>query len=135
MNRSVAYRFRGRAVVLMMVAAMLVLAHPGAPAQAPASASKPDTAKAGNAENGKKIYKSDGCYQCHGYEGQGGAGTRIGPPSLPLPAFIAYVRQPKNQMPPYTSKVVSDAELADVYTFLQTRPKPPTAKSIPLLND
>jgi hypothetical protein len=36
-------------------------------------------------------------------------------------------------MPPYTSKVVSDAELADIYAYLQSIPTPPPASSIPLL--
>jgi ubiquinol-cytochrome c reductase cytochrome c subunit len=48
--------------------------------------------------------------------------------------LIAYVRQPKGQMPPYTSKVVSDAELADIRAYLASIPEPPPAKYIPLLN-
>jgi cytochrome c1 len=36
-------------------------------------------------------------------------------------------------MPPYTSKITSDAELADIYAFLQSLPHPPDAKNIPLL--
>jgi len=36
-------------------------------------------------------------------------------------------------MPPYTSKVVSDADLADIYAFLQARPQPPALDSIQLL--
>jgi mono/diheme cytochrome c family protein len=96
------------------------------------------SAAAGNAENGKRIFTSYGCYQCHGGEGQGSiqtAAPRIGPPSLSFPAFAGYVRQPTNQMPPYTSKAVSDSELADIYAFLQSRPVPPPVKSIPLLNE
>ena len=37
-------------------------------------------------------------------------------------------------MPPYTSKAVSDQELADIYAFLESIPAPPSAKSIPMLN-
>jgi hypothetical protein len=37
-------------------------------------------------------------------------------------------------MPPYTSKVVSDAELGDIYAFLKSIRQPPQVKSIPLLN-
>jgi mono/diheme cytochrome c family protein len=37
-------------------------------------------------------------------------------------------------MPPYTKKVVSDRELADIYAYLQSIPQPPAAKSIPILN-
>jgi ubiquinol-cytochrome c reductase cytochrome c subunit len=53
---------------------------------------------------------------------------------MAFPAFSKYVRQPTGEMPPYTAKVVSDQELADLYAFLQSIPAPPSAKSIPLLN-
>jgi mono/diheme cytochrome c family protein len=95
------------------------------------------SAASGNAQNGKRIYTSYGCYQCHGGQGQGSTQTaapRIGPPSLSISAFVSYVRQPTNQMPPYTSKAVPDSDLADIYAFLQSIPMPPPAKSIPLLN-
>jgi hypothetical protein len=38
-------------------------------------------------------------------------------------------------MPPYTAKVASDQDLADIYAFLLTIPAPPTVNTIPLLND
>jgi hypothetical protein len=38
-------------------------------------------------------------------------------------------------MPPYTAKVLSDKDLADIYAFLQSLQQPPTAKDIPLLNN
>jgi mono/diheme cytochrome c family protein len=90
-----------------------------------------------NAQNGQRLFRSYGCYECHGGEGQGSTqtgGSRIGPVRIPFPAFVAYVRQPTEQMPPYASKAVSDAELADIYAFLQTRPESAPAKSIPILN-
>jgi len=90
-----------------------------------------------NAQNGKRIYTSYGCYQCHGREGQGStqtAGPRIGPPAISVSAFASAMRQPTNEMPPYTSKVVSDSDIADMYVFLQSIPIPPPARSIPLLN-
>ena len=92
------------------------------------------SAPAGNAQNGKKIFESYGCYQCHGHAGQGGAGARIAPRPIAFTAFSRYVRQPTGEMPPYTSKVVSDQELADIYAFLQSIKQPPAAKSVPLLN-
>jgi len=93
------------------------------------------TAPAGNAENGKKLFASDGCYQCHGYQGQGATptGPRLGPRPLAFAAFSKYVRQPTGQMPPYTTKVVTDAALADIYAFLQALPAPPSVDSIPAL--
>lgn len=108
------------------------------PQASPASeaAPKSEAVPAGNAQNGKRIYTSYGCYQCHGYSAQGGtAGPRLGPNPISFSAFVKYTRQPTGQMPPYTSKVVSDSELADIYAFLQAIPKPPDPKSIPLLND
>jgi mono/diheme cytochrome c family protein len=99
--------------------------------------SRADAAPAGNAQTGKQLYVSYGCYQCHGRVGQGATqtgGSQIGPPPIPLSWFARYVRHPSGQMPPYTAKVVSDSELADIYAFLQTIPLPPAAKNIPLLN-
>jgi ubiquinol-cytochrome c reductase cytochrome c subunit len=76
-----------------------------------------------------------GCYQCHGNEGQGGvAGPRLAPaPMLAFRAFVTYVRAPRGEMPPYTAKVMSEQNLADIYAYLAARPQPPPLKSIPLL--
>jgi len=96
---------------------------------------KPSEAPAGNAENGKRLFNKNGCYQCHGREGQGSVmtGPRIAP-DPPAFEFIArYVRKPTGEMPPYTAKVLSDQELADIYAFLQSRPRPQTAKANALL--
>jgi mono/diheme cytochrome c family protein len=89
---------------------------------------------AGNADAGKKLYNAIGCYQCHGYEGQGGAaGPRIAPRPIPYPAFSRYVRKPTNQMPPFTEKVLSEMDVAHIYAYLQSRPAPPPVANIPLL--
>lgn len=105
-------------------------------AQAPAAAAPPSaqTAPAGNADTGRKLWVSYGCWQCHGYEGQGGAaGPRLSGRNLPLAGLTAYVRRPTNQMPPYTEKVVPNADLAHIHAYLQSRPAPPPVASIPLL--
>jgi len=93
------------------------------------------TAPAGNAQNGRKVFASNGCYECHGYEAQGATptGPRLGPRPLAFAAFSKYVRQPTGQMPPYTTKSLPDATLADIYAFLQSLPAPKAADSIPLL--
>ena len=119
------------ATALVFAAAALLLMAPWAQAQGSAQ-----SAPAGNADKGKQLFANFGCYQCHGREAQGGAaGPRIGPNPPAFPAFLRYVRQPANQMPPFTEKVVSDAELADIYAFLQSRTQPKPAKEIPLLNN
>ena len=99
------------------------------------SASRTDAAPKGNVQNGKRIYTSYGCYQCHGRAAHGGPGGRLAPNPISFSAFSSYVRHPSGQMPPYTSKVVSDSEMADIYAFLQSLPQPPAVKDIPLLND
>jgi mono/diheme cytochrome c family protein len=106
---------------------------------ATARAQQPDanTATAGNMQNGKKIFTSNGCYECHGLQGQGATqtgGARIGPPQLSLESFLSYVRHPMNQMPPYSSKAISDQDLTDIYAYLKSIPQPPKGKDIPLLN-
>jgi mono/diheme cytochrome c family protein len=75
-------------------------------------------------ERGRERYLATGCWQCHGYEGQGGAGPRIGPNPTPLRAFIAYVRAPTQEMPPYREKVLPDRDLADIHAFLAARRQP-----------
>ena len=98
-------------------------------------------AKSGNSESGKKLYIADGCYQCHGLQGQGGAsapvgsyGPRLAPPRIPVEALRAYIRRPTGGMPPYTAKVLSDAQVDDIYAFLKAVPAPKPVKDIPLLN-
>jgi mono/diheme cytochrome c family protein len=119
----------GRLVVVLGLTVAASIGAQTAPARQTASA-----APAGNAETGQKLYVSIGCWQCHGYEGQGGAaGPRLAGRLAPFAVFSIYVRRPTNQMPPYTEKVVPDTDLAHVYAFLQSRPAPPPVESIPLL--
>lgn len=104
-------------------------------AQGQSAARVSSASDVGKIEHGKQIFASSGCYECHGRMGQGSrfSGARIGPPPLDPAAFIQYVRQPAGQMPPYTSKVLSDAELSDIFLFLKSMPAPTSAKDIPLL--
>jgi mono/diheme cytochrome c family protein len=128
-NVSGAYRL---AAFLFFVLAALFLSFAVARAQQPS-----DNPPSGNAQNGKKLFMSDGCYECHGRQGQGAAQTgaaRIGPPQLSFDGFQTYVRSPKNQMPPYTAKALPDQDLADIYAYLKSIPMPAKGKDIPLLN-
>ena len=90
----------------------------------------------GDATKGKANFERVGCYQCHGHQGQGGReGPRIADPvPLAWPALQAWVRTTSGDMPPYTTKVLSDAELVDIYAYLQSVPKAPDFRSIPLLS-
>jgi mono/diheme cytochrome c family protein len=120
--------------LLLLLAATLV-ASMGAQTPAAPQASNA-AAPRGNAENGKKIFTAYGCYQCHNYTAAGGgAGPRLAPRSIPFPLFTKGMREPWNEMVPYTAKILTDQELADIYAFLLTIPAPPAVNTIPLLNN
>ena len=87
---------------------------------------------AGNAQQGKELYLSYSCYACHGYDGHGGAGARLVPMRMTVDRFTAYVHNPR-QMPPYSSKLLTDAQLADLFAYIKSLPASPDAKDIPLL--
>jgi mono/diheme cytochrome c family protein len=125
-----------RCLVSLAVAALMLAAGTVAQAKSAAQASKSDETPAGNAENGKKLFAKYGCYECHGREAQGGGynGPRLAPDPVPFSVVESYVRHPTGEMPPYTDKVVSDKDLADIYAFLRSEPEPPPVKSIPILN-
>src|SRR5215470_6729226 len=89
----------------------------------------------GNAENGKRLFLRDGCWECHGYAGQGSRdGARIANTSLNTQGFIRYVRRPTGAMPAFVEKVATDQELTDVWAYLKSMPAPKPVKEIPLLN-
>ena len=92
----------------------------------------------GSAERGKKLYMQQLCHTCHGTLGQGGdrgSGPKIYPNPFPFPAFVMQVRKPRQVMPPYAEKHVSDQDLADMYHYLFSTKPSPAAKDNPLLRD
>jgi mono/diheme cytochrome c family protein len=88
---------------------------------------------ASDAQKGKELYLKYSCYACHGYDGHGGAGARIVPLAMTVTRFTAYVHNPR-RMPPYTDKVLSDAQLADLFAYIKSLPVSPPADQIPLLS-
>jgi mono/diheme cytochrome c family protein len=96
-----------------------------------------DAALAASAENGKIAYVKHGCWQCHGLLGQGSVatsnGTVLAASPLSFEIFANFVRSANRAMPPYREAILSNADLADIYAYLQSIPKPPDANSIPLL--
>ncbi|MCU1341608.1 MAG: hypothetical protein JWN92_1031, partial [Candidatus Acidoferrum typicum] len=117
----------GGLLIFLIAATFLLL--PGSAARAGTTSPIPqeEKAPAGNIQNGKKLYISYGCFECHGRQAEGTSvgGPRLGPNPISFPAFSKYIRQPTGQMPPFTTKVTSGADLADIYAFLQSLPQPP----------
>jgi ubiquinol-cytochrome c reductase cytochrome c subunit len=89
----------------------------------------------GNADKGKQTFVEHGCWQCHGYAGQGGVtGPKLAPNPMPLAAMNVFVRNSNRAMPPYQKEILSDADLTDIHAYLQAIPAGKDYKSIPLLN-
>jgi len=92
-------------------------------------------AHANDIKAGRAGYIRFGCYECHGYVGQGGlmSGPKLAPSPVPLTAMIAYVRAPRGVMPLYSARIVSDQELGDIHAYLSSIAPPPAVENIPLL--
>ena len=96
------------------------------------------SALAADAARGKTLFTQKyGCYQCHGTEGQGSpvTGKQLAPNPLPYEALSAFVRTTSREMPPFKEVVLPEADLADIYAYLQSIKPGPDYKSIPLLNN
>jgi mono/diheme cytochrome c family protein len=89
----------------------------------------------GSVDAGRQVFVKIGCWTCHDTAGQGGSGTgpRIGPTALSFDAFLHELRSPVNQMVPVPASILSDADAADIYAYLQSQKKE-NYKQIPLLN-
>ena len=86
-------------------------------------------------EKGKQLFVKHGCWQCHGFVGQGGvAGPALVPKVMPLEAMSSFIRNSNRAMPPYSEAVLSDADLKEIHAYLTAVPQPPDTKSVPLLN-
>ena len=104
-------------------------------ATAAASAQNTQSAPAGNAEAGKRLYQKHTCFFCHGTAGQGGIdGARLAVVARNLQSFTRYVRQPAGRMPAFTDKILSDQELADIFSYVRSLPAAKPVKDIPLLD-
>jgi mono/diheme cytochrome c family protein len=93
---------------------------------------------AGDAANGKLIYAKMRCFTCHGRAAQGGAFNYPAPSlaalELPVEAFQAFLREPPNDMPAFSTALLSDQEAADMWAWLHSLPGRKPTKDFPLLN-
>ena len=108
----------------LLVAATFVLA--AAPVAAPRAFAQ--DAPKGDPAHGKQVFIAKGCFECHGRAAQGGAFNQPAPTlantMLPFEGVKGYLREPGGDMPAYTDKLLSDAEVADIYAYLQSLPGP-----------
>ncbi len=134
---------QGAALRPVITMAIAIMASVGATVSTPAIAAE-TAAAIGNAQRGKELFISNGCFACHGYNGQGGSytGPKLTPDPLPWQAIAAFIRLPRgltppytnwpfNVMPPYTSKLVPDKDVQDIYAYLKSMPGPTDLKNVP----
>ena len=104
-----------------------------------ASLASAQDAPKGDVTNGKKVFLNDGCFTCHGRVGQGGAYNGPAPilahTQLPFDAFKNQLRNPADDMPAFSTAVVTDEQIADIYAFVQSLPGPTSPKDIAILNN
>jgi len=130
------------AVLLLCVSGFAAGQEPAADSTASAGASTAPSAVGANGDTpdeaavaeGRALYASHQCWQCHGYEGQGSvAGVRIAPTLYPFEAFSRLVRH-TNLMPAYSPNVLSDEQLRLIYAWVSSVPEPPPLEEIPGLD-
>jgi mono/diheme cytochrome c family protein len=103
------------------------------------------SAPSGDPKHGQAVFVAEGCYECHGFQGEGngkrgvgGGGGDVGPAIAPKPpaysAFIKQLREPRQIMPPYSANILSDRDAADIYAYLSSIPETKSPASIPLLH-
>jgi len=124
------------AIILALIVVALIPPKPATQGQNPPSAR--------SAANGKISFMKAGCYSCHGSVGQGGEGPRLAPHVLPRPTFTNIVRNGKIEeglsrywdgIPAFSIRLISDSELADIYSYLASIPAPAPVKDPQLLNN
>jgi mono/diheme cytochrome c family protein len=54
---------------------------------------------------------------------------------MPYDGFKGQLRDPANDMPAYSTAVLSDQEIADMYAYVQSLPGARSAKDISILNN
>jgi mono/diheme cytochrome c family protein len=94
-------------------------------------------ALAADAARGKILFTQKyGCFECHGTEGQGSpvTGPRLAPNPLPYDTLSAFVRTSNGPMPPFRESILPNADLQDIYAYLQSIKPAPDYKTIPLLS-
>lgn len=110
------------AVCLVLTATLFA---PGA-----SQAAEPDSSSMA----GRDLFLNFQCWQCHGYQAQGGAAPRLANKSYSYEAFVRFVRHP-SVMPAYPPNALSDEKLRRIYDFVTSIPEPPALDSIPALRE
>jgi mono/diheme cytochrome c family protein len=101
--------------------------------------------EAGDVTRGKDLYDKQGCYGCHGYNGETGARDLVAtnsPLIADLNTFRMFLRLrgdvapllPSTRMPNYPASSLSDKDVADIFAYIKTfKLNAPPLNSVPTL--
>jgi len=95
-----------------------------------AAAGSTSSTPSGPLAAGRALYVSNGCIACHGDQAQGNIGPKTAGTGLTFAEVLLQVRQPRGQMPPFSTQQVSDAQLQQIYNYLESL-GPPTPTPAP----
>ena len=110
------------------------------------NATPPTTPVTGNAANGKGLYYSNGCYGCHGFNGETGRAF-VGNWTSNLGSeenFTRFLRAranvapatPSTSMPNFPESALSDKQVKDIYAYIRSfKSNAPPLANIPTLNE
>ena len=87
------------------------------PAQLPEPAPVPPFGY-GNPAQGEALYRSAGCFVCHGIQAEGGIGPAIAGVRVDFATFLNSVREPAENMPPYLEDQITIQEVRDIQAYL-----------------
>ena len=87
-------------------------------------------------ERGRELYMRNGCFSCHGTVGQGGersGAPKLAPDTYLFEVFKLLVRTPREAMPRFDPRYVSDEDLLAMHRYLSAQPRATAAREIPAL--
>ena len=103
----------------------------GGTAALSARAASAQTPADGGVAAGRALYVSNGCVACHGDNAEGKIGPKIAGTGLTFAEVLHQVRQPRGVMPPFSPQQVNDAQVQQIYAYLESL-APPTPTPAPV---
>lgn len=77
------------------------------------------------AESGARLFVLNGCFACHGPNGEGYVGPRLAGTALSFDDVLRQVRSPRTgRMPTFPQTLLSEDSVADLYAFIRGLPAP-----------
>lgn len=74
----------------------------------------------GELEEGRKLYISQGCVNCHGGTGEGGTGSTLSGISRTLKEVQEQMRTPSGMMPSYGPEKITDEQIRVLYSYIRS---------------